>query len=143
LTARSAVTLRSQIGERSGSSGSLSLDENAKLKERMKKIVLIAITALALSATSLLARDPKALYEDQCAKCHGLDGKGQTKMGQKLGAKDYTDAKVQAALTEDAAFKAIKDGFKDKDGKALMKPTEDVSDDDAKALVVYMRTFKK
>jgi mono/diheme cytochrome c family protein len=109
----------------------------------MKKIVPIAIATLVLSAGSLLAGDAKALYEDQCAKCHGLDGKGQTKMGQKLNAKDYTDAKVQAALTEDAAFKAIKDGFKDKDGKALMKPTEGVSDDEARALVAYMRTFKK
>jgi cytochrome c1 len=109
----------------------------------MKKIVPIAIAALALSATSLLARDAKALYEDQCAKCHGLDGKGQTKMGQKLNAKDYTDATVQANLKDEAGFKAIKEGLKDKDGKALMKPTEDVSDDEAKALVAYMRTFKK
>jgi cytochrome c1 len=109
----------------------------------MKKIIPIAIAALALSATSLFAGDSKALYEDQCAKCHGLDGKGQTKMGQKLNAKDYTDAAVQANLKDEAGFKAIKEGLKDKDGKVLMKPTEGVSDDDAKALVAYLRTFKK
>ena len=33
--------------------------------------------------------------------------------------------------------------LKDKDGKQLMKPTEGVSDADAKALVAYMRKFKK
>jgi cytochrome c1 len=137
------VTLGSQVRERPGSSGPLSSDENAKLKERMKKIIPLAIAALALSATSLPARDSKALYEDQCAKCHGSDGKGQTKMGQKLNAKDYTDATVQANLKDEAGFKAIKEGLKDKDGKILMKPTEDVSDDEAKALVAYMRTFKK
>ena len=64
-------------------------------------------------------------------------------MGQKLGAKDYTDAKVQAALTDDAAFKAIKEGVKANDGKTLMKPAEGLSDDDIKALVAYMRTFKQ
>jgi cytochrome c1 len=64
-------------------------------------------------------------------------------MGQKLGSKDYTDAKVQEALTDAAATKAIKDGFKDKDGKSLMKPSEGLSDDDIKGLVAYMRTFKK
>ena len=32
---------------------------------------------------------------------------------------------------------------KDKDGKVLMKPAEDLSDDDIKALVALMRTFKK
>ena len=64
-------------------------------------------------------------------------------MGQKLGAKDYTDAKVQAALTDDAAAKAIKEGLKDADGKTLMKPTEGVSDSDVKGLVAYLRAFKK
>jgi cytochrome c1 len=57
--------------------------------------------------------------------------------------KDYTDAKVQADLKDDAAIKAIKEGLKDKDGKTLMKPAEGMSDDDIKALVAYMRTFKK
>ena len=57
--------------------------------------------------------------------------------------KDYTDAKVQADLKDDEAFKAIKDGLKDKEGKTLMKPAEDLPDDDIKALVKYMRSFKK
>jgi len=43
----------------------------------------------------------------------------------------------------DAAFKAIKEGLKDKDGKVLMKPQEGASDQDIKDLVAYMRTFKK
>ena len=55
------------------------------------------------SAVSALAGDAKANFESNCAKCHGTDGKGQTKMGQKLGIKDYTDAKVQEALKDDAA----------------------------------------
>jgi cytochrome c1 len=64
-------------------------------------------------------------------------------MGKKLGAKDYTDAKVQAELKDEAAIKAIKEGFKDKDGKELMKPTTGLTDADVKALVAYMRAFKK
>ena len=51
--------------------------------------------------------------------------------------------KVQAALTDEAAFKAIKEGFKDKDGKTLMKPSEGLSDDDIKGIVKHLRTFKK
>ena len=64
-------------------------------------------------------------------------------MGQKLGCKDYTDAKVQTDLTDAAATKAIKEGYKDSDGKTLMKAAEDLSDDDIKGLVAYIRTFKK
>jgi len=109
----------------------------------MKKLLAIGLTVFVASAVSALAGDAKANYESNCAKCHGADGKGQTKMGQKLGVKDYTDAKVQAELKDDAAIKAIKEGLKDKDGKTLMKPVEGMSDDDIKALVAYMRTFKK
>ena len=98
---------------------------------------------MAVSVLSAGAADAKANYEKSCAKCHGADGKGETKMGKKNGAKDYTDAKVQDALKDDAAIKAIKEGYKDKDGKEVMKPAEDMSDDDIKGLVAYMRKFKK
>ena len=109
----------------------------------MKKFI-ITTSVLALLATQALpAEDAKAIYEKDCTKCHGADGKGETKMGKKLGAKDYSDAKVQAALTDEAAFKAIKEGFKSKEDKVLMKPSEGVSDADIKAVVAYMRTFKK
>jgi len=96
-----------------------------------------------MAAFSSQAADGKALYEKSCAKCHGADGKGQTAMGKRSGAKDYTDAKVQAELKDEAALKAIKEGFKNAEGKQVMKPAEGVSDEDAKAMVAYMRTFKK
>ena len=109
----------------------------------MKKLIPLSIAIVAGATLSAAAADAKAIYEKSCAKCHGAEGKGDTKMGQKLGCKDYSDAKVQAELKDDAAFKAIKEGLKDKDGNTLMKPTEGVSDEDIKALVAYMRTFKK
>ena len=107
------------------------------------KTKILTLMGVMLVAALAQAGDAKETFEKNCAKCHGTDGKGQTKMGQKLGAKDYTDAKVQAALTDDAAFKAIKEGVKANDGKTLMKPAEGLSDDDIKALVAYMPTFKQ
>lgn len=109
----------------------------------MKKLLVLTITMLAAGALTASAADAKENYDKSCAKCHGKEGKGDTKTGQKLGAKDYTDAKVQAAMKDSEALKAIKEGLKDKDGKTLMKPAEDFSDADIKALVAYMRTFKK
>jgi cytochrome c553 len=109
----------------------------------MKKTLMLATVfgfAVVLNAS---AADAKANWDSLCAKCHGEDGKGQTKMGQKLGVKDFTDAKVQVDMKDDAAFKAIKEGVKADDGKTLMKPAEGLSDDDIKALVAYMRTFKQ
>ncbi len=109
----------------------------------MKKLLTVIIAVGAMSAFSALAADGKALYEQSCLKCHGADGKGQTTMGKRLNCKDYSDAKVQDAIKDDAIVKAIKEGVKDKDGKQVMKPTEGVSDEDAKAITAYMRTLKK
>ncbi len=109
----------------------------------MKRILTLSMAMMVASVISATAADAKATYEKDCAKCHGTDGKGDTKMGKKLGAKDYTDAKVQAELKDEASVKAIKEGLKDKEGKQLMKPVEGISDADAKALVAHMRKFKK
>ncbi len=109
----------------------------------MRKTIMLASIIGFAAALAASAAEPKETWGTSCARCHGADGKGQTNMGRKLGAKDYTDAAVQAALTDEAAFKAIKEGFKDKDGKTVMRPTENLSDADIKGLVAHMRTFKK
>lgn len=101
------------------------------------------LTIAILTANTASAEDGKALYEKNCVKCHGADGKGNTKMGQKMGAKDYSTAKAWEGLTDAAAIKSVKEGFKDKEGKVIMKPTEGVTDADAKAIVEYMKTLKK
>ena len=108
----------------------------------MKRTLLITGLLLA-TGIAVRAADAKENWTKHCAKCHGEDGKGQTRMGKQAGAKDYTDAKVQADLKDDVAFKAIKEGLKDKEDKVLMKPAEGLSDDEIKALVAYVRAFKK
>jgi mono/diheme cytochrome c family protein len=109
----------------------------------MKKIILFASVIGFAAALTARAADGKALWDQHCAMCHGVDGKGQTNMGKRLGAKDYTDPAVQAALSDDAATTAIKEGFKNKEGKTVMRPAQNLSDDEIKSLVAYLRTFKK
>jgi mono/diheme cytochrome c family protein len=106
----------------------------------MNKAILLG-TILGIAIPAAMAADGKALYETHCAKCHGADGKGQTKMGQKMSIKDYTLAATWAKLTDEKALKAVKEGLKDGD-KTLMKAFE-VTDEEAKAMVAYLKAFKK
>src|SRR3954470_19912699 len=101
----------------------------------------ITIIAAAL-AGAVYAGDANEIWEKNCAKCHGPDGVGKTKMGEKVGVKDFTDVKYQASFTDDQAVKAIKEGVKDGD-KVKMKPLENATDEDAKALAAKVRSFKK
>jgi mono/diheme cytochrome c family protein len=110
----------------------------------MKKMIVLAAVMGFAAALTAQAGDAKEIYAKECAKCHSEDGKGQTKMGQKLGAKDWTDAKVQAELKDDVMAKSIKEGIKDSDGKTKMKAFgETLSDEDIKGLVGVVRSFKK
>lgn len=108
----------------------------------MKKLILIGVAALMTATLSASAADAKENWEKSCAKCHGPDGKGDTKMGKKVEVKDFTDAKTQTSFKDEDLAKAIKEGVKDGD-KTRMKAAEGVSDDDVKALVAYVRGFKK
>lgn len=109
----------------------------------MKKLIAFTIAFLVATAWVAQAADAKENWEKHCAKCHGADGKGATKMGQKLKIRDYTDAKVQAELKDDKMTTAIKDGVK-QDGKKTMNGfAEKLSDDEVKALVKFVREFKK
>jgi cytochrome c6 len=109
----------------------------------MKKAILITIAASAAMLVSAAAADVKETWDKECAKCHGPDGKGDTKMGKKIDIKDFTDAKYQDSLKDDAMAKAIKDGVKDGDKTRMKGFGETLNADDIKALVAYVRKFKK
>lgn len=110
----------------------------------MKKLIAIFAVMFGVVILSVRAEDAvdaTSAYESKCAVCHGKDGKGATKMGEKAGVKDLTDAKVQAAFTDEKAIAAIKDGLKDGD-KIKMKPFgERMTEAEIKAVVKYVRTF--
>src|SRR4030095_14477999 len=109
----------------------------------MKKTILIVIGLCVAGALSARAADVTENWTKHCASCHGKDGKGETKAGKKAEVKDFTDAKYQASFTDEKAVQQIKDGMK-QDGKERMKPFKDkLNDDEVKALVAHIRSFKK
>ena len=106
------------------------------MKTKIKTYIIVGSILCAASMAS--AADVAENWGKYCASCHAKDGSGSTVMGKKNGVEDYRDAKAQAKFTDAEATKIIHDG-KDK-----MKPfKEKLTDDEIKALVAYIRAFKK
>ena len=101
------------------------------------------LAALVVGAPALFAADAKEVYDKSCASCHGKDGKGDTPAGKKLKAKDFTDAKGQAEMKDEAMIKAIKEGIKDGDKTKMKGFGDKLTDEEIKQLIAYVRAFKK
>lgn len=97
------------------------------------------VPVLLCTAAALADPAGKELFENNCASCHGIDGKARTPMGKKLGAKDlaastFTDAQVEAQ---------IRDGKKDARGSEKMPAyRERLSAADISAIVAYVKAFR-
>jgi mono/diheme cytochrome c family protein len=99
---------------------------------------ILCASALLLAVPAAFADGAGALYAKHCASCHGKDGKGQTKMGKQTKAADYTSPAGQA-WSDSEGVKVILNGKDKMKGFA----SKGVTEADAKALVSYIRNFKK
>jgi len=99
-----------------------------------KTIVLTLLFALALPI-SVFAADGAALYKTKCAACHGADGSGQTPVGKSLKLQDLRSPEVQK-LSDADLTKLLTEG------KGKM-PKSNLSADDMKAVIAFVRSLKK
>ena len=95
--------------------------------------MLFAVMAMGVSSPQ--AKEAKENFTALCKGCHGAEGKGDTKLGQKLGCKDYSDPKVQAAVKDDQMFKSVKEGLKKGDTEVMKPYSTKLTDEEIKALV--------
>lgn len=108
----------------------------------MKSLKVLTVFCL-LGTGVAFASSAQENWEMLCAKCHAADGSGSTKMGKKLKLKDYTKVDSLKEATDAQLEKDILDGV-EHDGKQVMKGyKDDLSPDDAKALVAYIRAMAK
>jgi cytochrome c551/c552 len=109
------------------------------MKNLLKYSLLLTFT-LGM-ANVVTAQDGEIDAERLYKKSHDSDGSGKTPAGKKVHAKDYTKKSVQAEFTDEEAFKVIREGSKDEDGKDLMDPYPDYTDAEIKALIALVRSF--
>jgi cbb3-type cytochrome c oxidase subunit III len=77
-------------------------------------------------------------FEDNCAKCHGKDGRAKTFHGKVVGARNLTDPKWQEKTTDEQIVSAIKKG------PGVMPSFEKkFSQAQIESLVAYVRHFKQ
>jgi mono/diheme cytochrome c family protein len=105
------------------------------------RMILIAVTAIALCATAASAADSKAgqaVFLKSCKSCHGVDGTPNPAIAKmmKLDMKSLGSAEVQAQ-SDDAIEKIITGG------KGKMKPVGSVTGKSVDDVVAYVRTLKK
>lgn len=106
-----------------------------------KLFTILAVGAFLLLFSLVLqagARpdDGGDLFKQKCSMCHGADGKGYPA----LKTPDFTDPKVQAALTDQEIAETIKNGKK---GTAMPAFGDKLSDDQVQSLVSYIRSLAK
>ena len=108
------------------------------------RIVTGAVAVLALFIFAVPRRtaaqssnDAQKVYEQQCAKCHGPDGSGNTQIGKAVGAKDLR-APEALKLTDAEISKQIEQG------KGNMPPfAGSLSKQQISALIPYVRELGK
>ena len=99
--------------------------------------VLLCTTAIPLVCA---ANDGQGLYNKSCSSCHGTDGKGQTKIGLKLGAKDLSRSKLNDGEIE----KQVREGRTSQEGKVQMPSFKEAfTPEEMKALIAYVKEFRK
>ena len=102
----------------------------------MKKIAVVLMCVIVLSAVGMAADDAAALYKTKCVACHGADG-----TTAKGNVKSFKDPVVQK-MSEADLEKMIGDGgpkalAMHQFGKKGLKPEE------IKALAAYVKTLGK
>jgi cytochrome c6 len=103
----------------------------------------LALTVAMVGAIAIAAPVAEN-WENHCMKCHGADGRAQTKAGKKLKVRDYTDPAVQEEMKDDTMYIAIAEGVKNEAGKETMKGYKDeLSAEEMAELVKFIRGMKR
>lgn len=106
--------------------------------QRGIRVLAAGLIAMAAGA-AVAAEDGKALYQQNCSKCHGEDGLAHTTRGYLYFARNFTSAGWQANHSDDDIYDTISNG----PGWWSVMPAfkETLSEADRRALVRVVRGF--
>lgn len=104
-------------------------------------VVVLGLSVVLGTSVVAVGADGAALWDKNCASCHGKDGKGDTKAGKLTKVRDLTAPDLRAMLTADHVRETIAQGIVDKTtGKNRMKGYKDkFSPVEIDALTTYVQ----
>jgi cytochrome c6 len=108
----------------------------------VRAFFLSSLLAATLSPLPAAASETSELFEKKCSVCHGVDGKGETKMGKKFHAPDFTGDKWQKETTDKEIQKAIEDGIVEEGKRKMPAWKGKLTPEQITALGQYARAFK-
>lgn len=92
-------------------------------------------------ARATSAQQSSELYTQRCAACHGPGGKGDGPVGNQLNPKPSDFAVSLKGKSDDWIARAIKGGGQAVGEAPVMPPFADLSDEQIKTLVDYIKLF--
>jgi cytochrome c peroxidase len=118
----------------------------------VKKLAVMFVLAILSSTVAAQDAGPPTLEEGtklwndkkaKCVQCHGVDGKGDTKMGKVKQVADMTTAEWQKRFNDPAILEAVLKGVQRDDAgrKVKMEPLKGATPRDAAALLLVVRSF--
>lgn len=123
---------------------------DVRSRATIKIALILALASLGISSTTLFnargfaadanssnysQRSGAAVYAQMCSRCHGSDGRANTRKGRSVGAADLTSNDWMPDTARD--IRIVTRGKEDMPSfKAKLKPAE------IEAVVSYIRRFK-
>ncbi|MBI5234769.1 MAG: cytochrome c [Deltaproteobacteria bacterium] len=108
----------------------------------MKRMLAVGVFALAVAFSgSAIAADGAAIFKAKCVACHGPEGKG-TPMAPAFAGNEFIKTSKEADIL--AVLKNGREGAAKKYKQfAMAMPKQTLPDEDAKAVVAYLKSLNK
>lgn len=101
-------------------------------------LIFVPTSYVAFGDSAKSQVDGRGLFEENCAKCHGKDGRAKTVRGKVVGARNLSKPTWQARETDEEIAAAIKKG-----PGAMPSFAKKFSQAEIDSLVAYVRTLKQ